>query len=298
MCVATILEFKARSEINRRLKKYLDDPSLIAREGDRAISTIARAFKGAGAEERKRLFLVLSTLAQDELSWILLSLLEDPEAEEELKDQATIYLNVIGAFVSNPASLTRRLNELLHVSSDKDTRLRAIVAMGWEGNTMAIPILVELLHHSDPEIQEVAVIGMSNLGDGRLFGILKDRLRGAPPQQKMAIYYNLWRFEGKEEEALSIYMDALEVEDPWLRADILAIMADMDGLSPSSSDCVIDILKNALYDQAHEVRLSALQALLNLGELSPGDARRLIGDPCMEIKRIALDALEKRRRND
>ncbi len=292
--MATILEFKEREGLKKKVRKYLDDPSLISKEGERAITTISRAFKGATAEERKRMFLVLSTLAQDELAWILVSLLEDEEADEELKDQASIYLSVIGCFVSNPGLLTRRLNEIVR-GGDKDSSLRAIVAMGWEGNTQAVPILAELLHSDDPEVQEVAVIGLSNLGDSRLFGILKDRLRGASPQQKRAIYYNLWRFKGKEDEALSIYKDALKKEPPGLRSDILTVLVSMEDLAAPQKARVLELLREGSLDSDGTVRLAAVKGLLELGELGSEEARRLVEDPNMEIKRIAVKFLEKGR---
>ena len=187
-----------------------------------------------------------------------------------------------------------RLNDIVR-SGDRDARLRAIVAMGWEGNTQAIPILAELLHHQDPEVQEVAVIGMSNLGDARLFGILKDRLQGASSQQKRAIYYNLWRFEGKEEEALEIYKEALKVEGPGVRADILTILSSMEKLTAPSRKEVLKILRAALHDQDPQVRLEALKGLFKMGELTVKEAKGLVEDPSMEIKRLALKVLEQKR---
>ncbi len=292
--MATILEFKEREGLKKKIRKYLDDPSLISKEGERAIVAISRAFKRAGADERKRMFLVLSTLAQDELAWILVSLLNDKEADDELKDQASIYLSVIGCFVSNPGLLTRRLNDIVR-GGDRDSRLRAIVAMGWEGNTQAIPILVELLHSDDPEVQEVAVIGLSNLGDSRLFGILKDRLKGASSQQKRAIYYNLWRFAGKEDEALSIYKDALKKEPPGLRSDILTILVSMEDLDLSQREMVLHLLREGCLDSDGTVRLAAVKGLFELGALGLEEARQLVEDPNMEIKRIAVRLLDKGR---
>ncbi|OCC15376.1 PBS lyase HEAT domain protein repeat-containing protein [Dissulfuribacter thermophilus] len=292
--MATILEFEERRGLKKKVAKYLEDPSLIAKEGEIAISSIVRAFKVASDEERKRMFLVLSTLAQDELCWILVALIEDPEADDDLKDQAAIYLSVIGAFVSNPQLLTKRLNDLVK-GPDKEAKIRAVIAMGWEGNTQSVPILAELLHDKDPEVQEVAVIAMSNLGDSRLFGILTDRLKGASSQQKRAILYNLWRFEGKEEEAMNVYCEALSKEEPGLKSDILTIMSKMDLDSVEDGSLVEQTLRNYLGDPDPQVRLACVKALCEKGSLGIKDAQRLVNDPNMEIKRIALSVLEKRR---
>jgi len=286
--MATILKFRDGRRLKSKVARYLEDPSLIADEGDHAITVLARAFKWASMEDRKRMFLVLSTLAQDELCWILVRLLEDNEADEELKDQVAIYLSVIGAFVSNPQLLNKKLNNIIENTDDKDTRIRAIVALGWEENTLSIPILAELLHDPDSEIQEAAVTAMCNLEDSRLFGILTDRMKNAPFAQKKAILYNLWRFKGKEEEALKIYMEEVDRGDNALKVDILSILMKMG----DSIECE-GVLRAHLNDPDPEVRLLSAKALLEMEKLTQEDVESLMDDPSMKIKRFAIRAVQK-----
>ncbi len=295
--MGTIIDIRDReqSRIKKRILSYMADPSLIARDGQKAHSIIIKGLKNAPVDERKRFFLVLSALAQDELSWIMLSIIQDNEADEELKDMAAMHLSVIGSFVSNQSLLIKRLNEIAY-SDNKDAAERAILALGWEGNILGVPILIDFLHHHDPDLQTMAVISMCNLNDIRLFGILKDRLYAADLDQKRAILYNLWRFKGKEEEALTIYLEMLVDGDPVLRYDIIKALTELKIDSPRHIDIINKVMRTFLADPDADVRLCAVKGLLKRGEMTRDDALFVINDPSMEVKRIALSYLGKKKK--
>ncbi len=285
-----IIPFDARQRLLEQARRYLETPNLVFRERDRAVSVLLKALKVADLDLRREIILILGGVAKEEIYWPLYDILKDEDEPDELRDQAAIHLAVIGPFLDDPQTLNRRLISDLE-QGELDLRVRAIMALGWEGNIAAAIPLIECLYDPFPEIQEMAVNALCNLKESRLMGLLADRIEKGSFEQQRAILFNLWRFRDRQEEVAAIYRRVLEEGDPALRRDVLALLGQL-GQRPEN----IALYRAFLEDENPGVRALALERLFELRELEPEcltteELMAFLDDKAMEVKRTALSLL-------
>lgn len=282
-----VIPFDAQQRLLEQARRYLASPSLVFQDRERAVSVLLKALRAADLDLRREIILILGGVAKEKIYWPLYEILKDEKEPDELRDQAAIHLAVIGPFLDDPQGLNRRLIADLE-QGDIDLRVRAIMALGWEGNIAAAVPLIECMYDSSPEIQEMAVNALCNLKDGRLMGLLADRIEKGSFEQKRAILFNLWRFRERQEEVAAIYRRVLEEEDPALRQDVLALLGEI-GRRPEN----VDLYRRLLVDENPGVRALALERLYELREMDPGclptdELLEFLDDESMEVKRTAL----------
>lgn len=287
----SIIPFNAKNRLLSHAKKYLSDPALLFDERDRAIQILLKAIKYADVDLRREILLLLGSFAKEEVYWTLYEIMTDQEEPDELRDQAAIHLSVIGPFLDDPQRLVRRLiNDIK--STDRDLKVRAMIALGWEGNMAAVLPLIECLYEPDDEIQEVAVNALCNLKDGRLIGLLSDRITHCSLDQKRAILFNLWRFKDRQEEVARVYRRELESGDPALRLDILMVLGQLEDQPDNEA-----IYRSFLRDKNPKVRALALERLGEMNVLDQAEILSLLDDHAMEVKRAAMDILQDMKKN-
>ncbi len=285
--MSSIVPFDSRERLLTQAKKYISDPGLIIAEKDRAIPLLLRALKLGELKLRREIILLLGSFAKEDVYWPLHEIMCDTEEPDELRDQAALHLSVIGPFLDDPHALIRKLISDL-TDPDTDVKVRAILALGWEGNMGAALSLVECLYDLDEEIQEVAVSALCNLKDSRVIGLLFDRMQHCSLDQKRAILFNLWRFKDRQKEVTEIYRKELEQGEPSLRLDILILLGQLD--NDMSHE---ELYRSFLKDPNSKIRALALERLGAMRSIELEHVLPFLDDPAMEVKRTAISIVQR-----
>ncbi|MDA8162389.1 MAG: HEAT repeat domain-containing protein [Desulfobacteraceae bacterium] len=282
-----IVPFDSSDRVLAQARAYISSPGLMIAEKERSVPLLLKALKiSCDIDLRREIFFILGSFAKEELYWSLYEIMSDPDEPDELRDQAAVYLSIIGTFLDDPQALVRRLTADLE-SDEHDTRVRAIIALGWEGNITAVLPLIECIYDPDHEIQEVAVNALCNLKDSRVLRLLAERLQNCFLDQKRAILFNMWRFKDKQNEVAAIYREEIESGDTALRIDILTLLGQMNNQAEH-----VDLYNSLLYDPDDKVRAFALERLGNLQKLQARDVISFLDDPSMIVKRTAMKILQ------
>jgi len=284
--MSAIIPFDSRQRLLEQARNYVDDPGRMLSEKNKAIPVLLRALKAADLEFRRKIILLLGSFAKEQACQPLYDIMKDPAEPDELRDQAAIHLCVLAPFLENSQGLvTRLLNDVKN--PDIDTRVRAIMALGWEGNLPAALPLIECLFDRDEEVQEVAVNALCNLKDSHVMALFEDRMRHGSTDQKRAILFNLWRFRDREEEVAAIYRRELEEGDSALRIDVLIVLGQITAQKNNTP-----IYREFLKDPNPRIRALAIERLGELNALSQDEVLAFLDDTDMEVKRAALDIIQ------
>jgi HEAT repeat protein len=268
-------------------KACLATPARVIAEKERSIPLLLKALRlSRDIDLRRDILLLLGGFAKDELYWPLYEIMSDPGEPDEFRDQAAIHLGVIGAFLDDPQLLVRKLVNDIE-TGEHDTKVRSIIALGWEGNLAAVLPLIECIYDPDQEIQEVAVNALCNLKDSRVVRLLAERLRNCSFDQKRAILFNLWRFKDRCDDVSAIYRNEIESGDPGLRLDLLTFLGQMEGQDGHAA-----FYHSLLMDEDDKVRAIALERLGMLKKITPDDVLPFLGDTSMVVKRAAMKILQ------
>ncbi|HDH97648.1 MAG TPA: HEAT repeat domain-containing protein [Deltaproteobacteria bacterium] len=284
--MSSIVPFDSRERLLTQAKEYISNPGLIIAEKDRAIPLLLRVLKLGELKLRRKIILLLGSFAKEDVYWPLYEIMCDPEEPDELRDQAALHLSVIGPFLDDPHALIKKLIADLK-NPDTDIKVRAILALGWEGNMGAALSLIECLYDLDEEIQEVAVSALCNLKDSRVIGLLFDRMQHCSLDQKRAILFNLWRFKDKQKEITEIYRKELKQGEPSLRLDILILLGQLDNDMSHK-----ELYRSFLKDPNPKIRALALERLGAMRSIELEHVLPFLDDPAMEVKRTAIGIVQ------
>ena len=285
--MSSIIPFDSRQRFLEQARFYVEDPGKMLAERDKAVPILLRALKAADLEFRRKIILLLGSFAKEHACQPLYDIMKDASEPDELRDQAAIHLCVLAPFLEDSQALViRLLNDLK--KSDIDIRVRAIMALGWEGNLPAALPLIECLYDSSEEVQEVAVSALCNLKDSHIMALLEDRMRHGSLDQKRAILFNLWRFRDREAEVAAIYRRELEDGDSSLRLDVLIVLGQITAQKENTP-----IYRQFLKDPNSRVRALAIERLGELNALDQEEALAFLDDIDMEVKRAALDIIQR-----
>jgi HEAT repeat protein len=284
--MSSIIPFDSRQRLLEQARGYVDDPGRMLAERERAVPVLLRALKAADLEFRRKIILLLGSFAKEQACQPLYDIMKDPSEPDELRDQAAIHLCVLAPFLEDSQGLVLKLlNDIK--SPDIDIRVRAIMALGWEGNLPAALPLIECLFDRNEEIQEVAVNALCNLKDSHVMALFEDRMRHGSLDQKRAILFNLWRFRDREDEVAAIYRRELEEGDSALRLDVLIVLGQI-----TAQESNTPIYREFLQDPNPRIRALAIERLGELNALSQEEALSFLDDTDMEVKRAALDIIQ------
>jgi HEAT repeat protein len=288
--MSSIIPFDSQERLLIQARKYISDPELIIVEKDRAIPLLLRALKFGELKIRREIILLLGSFAKEDVYWPLYEIMCDNEEPDELRDQAALHLSVIGPFLDDPHALIKKLIADLK-NPDTDIKVRAILALGWEGNMGAALSLIECLYDLCEEIQEVAVSALCNLKDSRVIGLLFDRMQHCSPDQKRAILFNLWRFKDKQKEVTEIYRKELEQGESSLKLDILILLGQLNNHRSHE-----EVYRSFLKDPNPKIRALALERLGAMKSIELEHVLPFLDDPAMEVKRTAISIVQNYRK--
>jgi HEAT repeat protein len=287
-----VIKFDSKERILKKARSYIESVETFFDESDRAIPLLLKAMKLANRDLKREIMLLLGSFAKETVVWPLYDLMTDPSESEEIRHDAAIQLSVIGPLLKNSQPLVDRLLQEIG-NKDRQRRLHATFAIGWEGNFQAATSLIERLFDSDSEVQQTAVNALCNLSDDRILDLLLDRLNHGPFEQKRIILFNLWRFYSKREKVMQVYIKCLEHEDPELRFDALVCLGPITEVRNH-----VDVYRKCLKDKDSRIRELALKRLAEqasdaVRESWRAEIQALLDDPDMKVKKAAVKFLTK-----
>jgi HEAT repeat protein len=279
-----VVPFDSKERISSLVRSYLVDLNRFTREKSKAVALFLRALRVLDISVCREIFFVLGAVAKEETAMPIYELMQESDAPDEIKDYAAVHLSVIGPFLNHPQQLlSHLLSDVAH--GEHERRVRAILAIGWEGNLVAALPLIDCIYDEDQEIQEVAISALCNLQERRVVRLLIDRLLTCSKDVKKAILLNLWRFLETAPEIVPLYLKELQFGDEEIKPGLIALLKqfEMHGYEQE--------LRGLLSHDDQEIRATAVEILARQGCLDVQELRVLVDDPAMSVKRAAIKAL-------
>ena len=236
-----------------------------------------------------RILPLLGTAGKDRALQPLFDLVMDVSVDEGLRRSAAIHLGLAASLSENPAAL---IAELIENLDHRDPSIRGCcsLALGWEGNTAAVPALMNRLQDPDRDVQAAVVAALSSVNDARVFDRLVERLRNGSLEEQRSVLLNLWRFAERVPDAQRVFRDSLE----WLPADLYPdILAALSMIPPTGP--VLAIYRRMLSEEYIGIRLQVLENLQALEPLEYAplneSIRRMLADKDRRVRQAATRLL-------
>lgn len=284
-----IIPFDCDERLLVKARSYLCAVDELIRDGDQGFKLLIKAFDCADDDLKVKIVILLGTISHSKVLWSLLDIMRDDKLSESIRQAAAIQISVIGATQKESDKLVAELRKELE-SDQPVTRSNAAFALGWEGNMVAAPDLIDCLADDDLEVQQAAVNALSNLHDDSLFTLLAQRLQKGSKEQQRSILYNMGHFPSRHGEAAQICRTYLHHSDADLRYDALVVL---NSVSETIED--LSIYENCLQDLDMRIRELALTRLLMVERRHlKGLARKvraLVDDPQSNVRQAATRLL-------
>ena len=270
-----IIPFDGRERLLAKVRTYLSGLDDLIRDGDQGVELLLKAFQVAEEDLKVKIVIMLGTVAGSQVVWSLLDIMRDRSQSDNIRQAAGIQISVIGATFKEKDRLVQQLLQDL----EDDTpfvRANAAFALGWEGNYMVAPELIDCLADDDIEVQQAAVNALSNLRDESLFVMLAQRLQKGSKEQQRSILYNLGHFPSKKGHAAQICRTYIHHNDPDLRYDALVVLHNV-----SEPKELLPVYEHCLDDA--DARIREL-ALIRLQTIARTRLKKLLPKVCTLIK--------------
>ena len=280
-----IIRFDGQERLLTRVRAYLSALDELISDGDHGVEMLLKAFKIAEEDLKVKIVIMLGTIARPRVVWSLLDIMRDASHSENVRQAAAIQISVLGATLEEKEALVLQLRTDLEADIPS-IRANAAFALGWEGNSPAIPDLIDCLGDEDLEVQQAAVNALSNLRDESLFTMLAMQLQKGAKEQQRSILYNLSHFPSRYGEAARICRTFVHHSDADLRYDALVVL---NSLSDATRE--LEIYEHCLEDA--DARIREL-ALIRLRAAHPSKlkgimakVRRMVTDPQGRVRQAA-----------
>ncbi len=282
---ATVIPFDGRERLLTRVCAYVTAVDELIRDGDRAVDLLIKGFPLADDDLKVKIVIMLGTLANTRVAWLLTDIMCDACQGESIRQAAAIQISVVAGLLPETDTLADRLLAQLDNPSPF-ARANAVFALGWEGNLKAAPDLIDSLSDEDIEVQQAAVNALSNLRDERLFSLLAQRLEQGSKEQQRSILYNLGHFPSKHGDVLQICKTFMFHKDADLRYDALMVMNSVADTAES-----LPLYEHCLGDDDPRIRELVLTHLgsferQHLDRLS-AKVRQLVFDRSVSVRQAA-----------
>lgn len=284
-----IIPFDCDERLLTKARSYLCAVDDLIRDGDQGLNLLLKAFDCADDDLKVKIVILLGTVARSKVVWSLLDIMRNRKLGESIRQAAAIQISVVGATQKGIDKLVAELRKDLE-SDQPIVRSNAAFALGWEGNMLAAPDLIDCLADDDLDVQQAAVNALSNLHDDSLFTLLAQRLQKGSKEQQRSILYNLGHFPSRHGEAAQICRTYLHHSDADLRYDALVVL---HSVSETVQD--LSVYEHCLQDPDMRIRELALKRLMTiernrLKKMVP-KVRALVDDPKNNIRQAATKLL-------
>ncbi|MGA6925863.1 MAG: HEAT repeat domain-containing protein [Desulfosarcina sp.] len=233
---------------SKDMDHFLADPS-------GAVTVLLNVLPHADSALLLKLIPLLGYAGKDRVLWPLYRLITDATTDEAVSRSAAIQLGLAASLSDDTADLRDKLIENLN-HPDPMVRSCCALALGWEGNVVAVDSLMAKLPDPDRDFQTAVVTALSSMGDESVFERLTARLEKAPRDEQRNILLNLWRFSTKRPWVEQVYLKCVKTLPSDLRLDALAGLA-MISITPA----ILDAYRSLLADADPRIRLQVLESL-------------------------------------
>ncbi len=285
-----IIPFDTADRLVQKAKRYTESPERYLEEQEQADALLMKVLKFADHETRIKIILLLGFFAREKIAAFLVEFLINEEEDEDFKNFIAVQLSRIIPDLRDPQPFIETLLSLFS-SDDPELRMNAATSLAWEGNFQAAIPLIELLFDSDTEVQQCAVYCLSRLGDDRIFTLLTDRLKHGTENQQKCILFNLWHFDSRREQCISIYLEHLDHPDPEFRLDALALMRMIS--DPGEH---ISVYHKCLNDDDPRIRALAVEHLQEVSAEERAEfmkrLQQMVSDSSLDVRRAAVSLLK------
>lgn len=239
-----------------------------------------------------KLLPLLGYAGKDRVLWPLYQLIIQPDQDEQVRISAAIQLGTAASLSRDPSTTIMLLMDHLDCS-DLSVRSCCALALGWEGNNIAVNHLLSHLDDPDRDFQAAVVTALAAIGSVQVFNMLKDRLKKGSVEEKRSIVLNLWRFMEKTPQVENVYLDIIDPIEPELKLDLITGM----GMIPLSDKILVGY-RRLLREKDGQIRN---QVLKNLSTFDPADYQvltkmlvELAEDEEDSVRQLAIRLLSKR----
>jgi len=141
---------------------YINDSERFLSEADTAVPLLIEAYKKADADLKDEIIFLLGAVAHRPVSAWLYRVMTDPGEEESARHSAALQISVTAALMENTDALAEKLLADL-ASPDPALRRLAVLALGWEGNHLAVTGLAACKKDADPVVRKNAAAALFNI---------------------------------------------------------------------------------------------------------------------------------------
>jgi hypothetical protein len=259
---ADIIPFNRGNHLLKKAQELLANTDLFFSDPQEGVTRLLDALPYCKPMLMLKLLPLLGYAGKDRVLLPLYRLIVEPEQDEQVRISAAVQLGTAGAQSRDPSTVTMLLMDNLDYP-DSSIRSCSALALGWEGNNIAVNHLMSHLMDSDRDVQAAIVTALSAIGGTNVFYQLKERLKTGALEEKRSIILNLWRFIEKVPEVATIYADQVNNIDAELKADLLTGI----GMIPLSEE-ILDVYGRLLRENEAVLQL---QILKNLSTRNPNE---------------------------
>jgi HEAT repeat protein len=281
-----VIPFNAQARLIEKVNHYISAVDQLVSDGDQALDLLLGAFAVADHDLKIKIVLLLGALANPKVVAPLLTIMQDIDQGDAIRQAAAIQLSVVGGIVTETGQLVEQLLAALR-SDDPFDRANAAFALGWEGNLRAVAPLIECLVDEEIDVQQAAVNALSNLQEDHIFAVLAKRLRKSPKEQQRTILYNLGHFESRHDEITQICRTFIHHSDADLRYDALVVLNSVS--DPADH---LALYEHCFKDSDACVRELALTQLVVLERIQllaiEASIRALLNDDIVSVHQAAI----------
>jgi HEAT repeat protein len=176
-------------------------------------------------------------------------------------------------------------------SSSASVRRSAIHILSYFGDISATQPLLDGLNDSDTRVKEAAIQGLPFLEDSSAQEVLFDIARDKDPRTKSLAMRAIGQLPKASDRAFSILLKGISDQDAWVRYYACQSLGRLK-FEIAASD-----IAQLLFDEAGQVRVSAVEALSNLNSTEAHTAlKSAVKSTDADVKRAALVGLGIARR--
>ncbi len=176
MKACKIINFDPQDYLVDAALSFIEQPELFFQNERRATELTLRAFPYAEDELKHAIIVLLSSAPRKQNTYHLYRIMHDRKHSDEIRHESAVQLGSIISALDNPGFMLEQLCSDAE-SSSPGRRAVAALALGWPGNTQAVPVLIALLYDPDRVVQKNAVTALCSLREPHLFPLLAEHLK-------------------------------------------------------------------------------------------------------------------------
>jgi HEAT repeat protein len=289
---AEVLPFNRSNHLLKKAQALLENKDLYFSDPQQGVTCLLDALPYCQPSMMLKILPLLGYAGKDRVLWPLYRLIINPEQNDQVRFSSAVQLATAASQSRDPSAVTALLIDCLDYPQSS-VRSSCAIALGWDGNTIAVNHLLHHLTDNDRDVQAAIVTALSAIGGLQVYNQLTDRLRTGTIEEKRSIVLNLWRFMEKMPQVKDVYLNYIDQIEAELKVDLLTGV----GMIPLSEK-IISVYRSLLSEKDVDVQF---QVLKNLSTRTPTDyfelttgLKELAKNGENRIRQMAIRLLSKR----